>query len=159
MKMSDKGRQLLTQWEGKKSKVYQDSAGLPTIGVGHLLTKDELSSGKILILGMATRYEEGLSDVAIDGLLRQDLVGAEAAVSTGIEALLSQSQFDALVSFVFNVGRQAFMSSTLRKVLNAGKFVEVPTQLRRWNRAGGKVVTGLVNRREAEIKLFETGYP
>ncbi len=155
MKMSDRGRELLTQWEGKSAKVYKDSAGLPTIGVGHLLTKDELASGKILILGVSTKYSEGLTTSQIDQLLVQDLAGAEGAVNSGVEAALTQNQFDALVSFVFNVGRTAFYNSTLRKVLNAGKYREVPNQLRRWNRAGGVVIAGLSNRRENEIKLFE----
>lgn len=155
MKMSDRGRELLTQWEGKSAKVYKDSAGLPTIGVGHLLTKDELASGKILILGIATKYGEGLTASQIDQLLVQDLAGAEGAVNSGVEAALTQNQFDALVAFVFNVGRTAFYNSTLRKVLNAGKYREVPNQLRRWNRAGGVVIAGLSNRRENEIKLFE----
>lgn len=154
MKMSDRGRELLTQWEGKSAKVYKDSAGLPTIGVGHLLTKDELASGKILILGVSTKYSEGLTTSQIDQLLVQDLAGAEGAVNSGVEAALTQNQFDALVSFVFNVGRTAFYNSTLRKVLNAGKYREVPNQLRRWNRAGGVVIAGLSNRRENEIKLF-----
>lgn len=154
MRMSDRGRELLTQWEGKSAKVYKDSAGLPTIGVGHLLTKDESASGKILILGISTKYGEGLTASQIDQLLVQDLAGAEGAVNSGVEAALTQNQFDALVSFVFNVGRTAFYNSTLRKVLNAGKYKEVPNQLRRWNRAGGVVVAGLSNRRENEIKLF-----
>ncbi len=155
MKMSDRGRELLTQWEGKSAKVYKDSAGLPTIGVGHLLTKDELASGKILILGISTKYGEGLTVSQIDQLLVQDLAGAEGAVNSGVEAALTQNQFDALVSFVFNVGRTAFYNSTLRKVLNVGKYKEVPSQLRRWNRAGGVVIAGLSTRRENEIKLFE----
>lgn len=155
MRMSEKGRHLLTQWEGKEAKVYKDSAGLLTIGVGHLLTKDEIASGKILILGIATKYSDGLTDHQIDQLLVQDLAGAEGAVNSGIDAALNQNQFDALVSFVFNVGRTAFYNSTLRKLLNLGKYKEVPDQLRRWNRAGGVVIPGLSIRRENEIKLFE----
>lgn len=155
MRMSAEGRALLAEWEGKRNAVYSDSAGLPTIGVGHLLTRDELASGKILILGMATKYHEGLSDLEVDKLLSQDLAGAEGAVNCGVEAPLNQHQFDALVSFVFNVGRQAFYGSTLRKALNHKKYLEVPTQLKRWNRSGGKVIEGLVNRRDNEIKLFE----
>lgn len=155
MKMSTEGRTLLTQWEGKRNEVYTDSAGLPTIGVGHLLTRDELSSGKILLLGIPVKYHNGLTGLEIDKLLSQDLAGAEGAVNCGVEAPLNQNQFDAIVSFVFNVGRTAFFGSTLRKALNHRKYLEVPTQLRRWNRSGGQVVQGMVNRRENEIKLFE----
>lgn len=155
MRMSNHGRELLTEWEGSRHEVYLDEAGLPTIGVGHLLAKDELASGKILIFGEPVKYHDGLSNLQIDRLLTQDLAGAEGAVNSGVNIGLNQNQFDALVSFVFNVGRQAFYTSTLRKVLNDGKYVKVPEQLRRWNRSGGKVVQGLINRRENEIKLFE----
>ena len=84
MKMSDKGRELLKQWEGVRNKVYLDSAGLPTIGCGHLLTKDELTSGKILICAMAVPYKDGLLDEDIDRLLAQDLAWSEGAVNVGI---------------------------------------------------------------------------
>lgn len=154
MRMSDNGRKLLTEWEGKKDKVYRDSAGLLTIGVGHLLTKDEITSGKILIAGVPVKYEAGLTDQQIDKLLEQDLSWAESAVNTYIDVELNQNQFDSLVSFTFNVGKQAFFSSTLRKVLNQCRYDLVPAQLMRWVRAGGNVVDGLVNRRNNEIKLF-----
>lgn len=153
-KMSDNGRRLLTQWEGKENRVYRDSAGLLTIGVGHLLTKDEITSGKILIAGVPVKYESGLTDQQIDKLLEHDLSWAESAVNTYIDVELNQNQFDSLVSFTFNVGKQAFYSSTLRKVLNQGRYDLVPAQLMRWVRAGGNVVDGLVNRRNNEIKLF-----
>lgn len=155
MRMSDNGRKLLQEWEGTERKVYLDSAGLQTIGCGHLLTKDELTSGKILILGMPVKYREGLNDLQIDQLLTQDLSASENAVNTGVDVELNQNQFDALCSFVFNVGRQAFYSSTLRKLLNSGSYDEVAGQLRRWNKSGGNVVSGLANRRENEIELFQ----
>ena len=154
MRMSDNGRKLLTQWEGKENKVYRDSAGLLTIGVGHLLTKDEITSGKILIAGVPVKYVNGLTDEQIDCLLAQDIVPAESSINTGIEVPLNQYQFDALCSFCFNIGKQAFFSSTLRKVLNQGRYDLVPAQLMRWVRAGGNVVDGLVNRRNNEVKLF-----
>lgn len=64
MKMSDNGRHLLTQWEGKEGKVYHDSAGLLTIGVGHLLSKDEIVSGKIMFVGVPVKYEPGLRQIS-----------------------------------------------------------------------------------------------
>lgn len=155
-KMSDNGRALLTQWEGKENRVYRDSAGLPTIGVGHLLTRDEISSGKILIDGMPVKYGNGLADQQIDKLLEQDLAWAESAVNTYIDVELNQNQFDALVSFTFNIGKQAFHSSTLRRVLNQGRYDLVPEQLARWNRAGGNVIQGLIKRRKHEIDLFNS---
>lgn len=157
-KMSDNGRRLLTEWEGKENHVYRDSAGLLTIGVGHLLTKDEITSGKILIAGVPVKYANGLTDQQIDRLLEHDLAWAESSVNTYIDVPLNQNQRDALISFTFNVGKQAFFSSTLRKVLNQGRYDLVPEQLARWNRAGGKVLQGLINRRNNEIELFNGGY-
>ena len=154
--MSDNGRRLLTQWEGKETHVYRDSAGLPTIGVGHLLTRDEITSGKIMIAGVPVKYASGLTDQQIDRLLEHDLAWAESSVNTYIDVPLNQNQRDALISFTFNVGKQAFFSSTLRKVLNQGRYDLVPEQLARWNRAGGKVIHGLVKRRNHEIDLFNS---
>lgn len=154
MKMSTHGLDLLKQWEGFESKVYKDSAGLPTIGVGHLLTKSELSSGKISINGVTVQYVNGLTDTQVLDLLSQDVRPAEKAVNTNAKVVLNQNQFDALVSFTFNVGVGAFTGSTLLKLLNQGQYAEVPNQLLRWTRAGGQVVQGLVNRRQNEIKLW-----
>jgi len=154
MQMSPHGLELLEQWEGFKTTVYKDSAGLPTIGVGHLLTKSELSSGKITINGVPVKYGDGLTEQQVTDLLAQDVQPAAAAVNNNVKVPLNQNQFDALVSFTFNVGVGAFTSSTLLKVLNQGQYDEVPTQLLRWTRAGGQVVQGLVNRRNNEIKLW-----
>ena len=155
MRMSEHGRELLIEWEGYSNEVYQDTAGKFTIGVGHLLTRDELASGKILILGEPVKYHDGLTSLQIDRLLTQDLAGAEGAVNSGVNIGLNQNQFDALVSFVFNVGRQAFYQSTLRRILNEARYTKVPEQMRRWKWSGGEVDHGLINRRENEIKLFE----
>ena len=154
MQMSPQGLQLLEQWEGFELEVYNDSAGLPTIGVGHLLTKSELSSGKITINGVSVKYSDGLTQQQVTDLLAQDVEPAAAAVNNGVKVPLNQNQFDALVSFTFNVGAAAFTGSTLLKLLNQKQYDQVPTQLLRWTRAGGRVVQGLVNRRNNEIKLW-----
>jgi lysozyme len=154
MQMSQNGLELLTQWEGCELKVYNDSAGLPTIGVGHLLTRSELTSGKITIGGVPVKYAAGITQQQAEQLLAQDLDPAEAAVNGGVKVTLSQNQFDALTSFTFNVGVGAFSSSTLLRLLNQGQYAQVPEQLMRWTRAGGRVVQGLVNRRQNEIKLW-----
>jgi lysozyme len=154
MQMSQHGLQLLEQWEGFKTQVYKDSAGLPTIGVGHLLTRSELSSGKIIINGVPVQYSGGLTQQQVTDLLAQDVKPAEQAVTGGVKVALNQNQFDALVSFTFNVGVGAFQGSTLLKLLNQGQYDQVPAQLLRWTRAGGVVVQGLVNRRNNEIKLW-----
>ncbi len=154
--MSQNGTKLLAEWEGLRTEVYDDAAGLPTIGVGHLLTKNERDTGRITIKGQAVDYQQGLSEQQVLDLLAQDLERFEAAVNDGVQVALNQNQFDALVSFAFNVGRQAFKSSTLLKKLNQGLYDEVPEQLRRWNKAGGNVIQGLVNRREKEIALWQS---
>lgn len=154
MRMSAHGRKILTQLEGKENMPYKDSAGLLTVGVGHLLTQDELSSGKIFIRGAAVKYGYGLTDQQIDDLLDQDLERFNKAVSDYVTVPLDQGQFDSLVSFSFNVGTNAFKNSTLLKELNKGHYNEVPNQLRRWVYSGGQKVQGLVNRRETEVKLW-----
>jgi lysozyme len=154
MQMSQHGLELLQQWEGFKLNVYKDSAGLATIGVGHLITKPELASGEIVIGGVSVPYAGGLTDQQVLDLLSQDVEPAEQAVNNGVKVPLNQNQFDALVSFTFNVGVGAFQSSTLLKVLNQQQYDQVPEQLLRWTRAGGKVVQGLVNRRQNEINLW-----
>lgn len=145
MRLSDKGLQLLKQWEGCKLRVYKDAAGLPTIGVGHLLTREELVGGK---------YDDGITEAEAMELLAQDVAPAEKAVS-GVKVPLTQNQFDALVSFVFNVGTGAFRKSTLLRKLNSGDYAAVPVELRKWTRAAGKRVPGLVNRRDNEILLWK----
>jgi len=155
MEISDNGKRKIMEWEGSRTRPYRDAGGKLTIGVGHLLTKSELSSGKILIKGKAVLFAAGLSDQQILDLLGQDLAGAEQAVNDGVEVDLNQSQFDTLVSFSFNVGNTAFKNSTLLRLLNQGEYDAVPAQLRRWVRCNGKVVQGLVNRREQEIELWQ----
>lgn len=154
MQMSERGKELLSQWEGMEANVYRDVAGLPTIGVGHLLSKDELTSGKIVIDGQAVKYADGLTHAQIIALLGQDLAIFEQAVNDSVQVTLQQHQFDALVSFAFNVGAAAFRGSTLLKRLNEGKYSDVPNQLKRWVYAGGQKVQGLINRRHNEIQLW-----
>jgi lysozyme len=155
MIFSQNGIELLKRVEGSSPHLYNDSAGLPTIGVGHLLTRDELSSGKINILGAHVKYSSGLTEIQIEKLLSHDAAFAEGAVNV-CDINLTQNQFDALVCFVFNIGRGAFNQSTLKKHLVAGNLNKIPEQLRRWIYAGGKISKGLIGRREQEIKLFLT---
>lgn len=150
------GKNLFKEWEGLVTLAYLDSGGEPTIGIGHLLTRSERTSGKIIIRGQAVSYQNGLTEQQCWDLLDQDLDQAEKAVSDAVTVPLNQNQFDALVSFVFNVGTGAFHGSTLLKLLNQRQYNQVPAQLRRWIRDNGKVVQGLVNRREKEIVLWNT---
>ncbi|HSH71473.1 MAG TPA: lysozyme [Methylophilaceae bacterium] len=156
MKVGESGKQLFKLWEGLEKKVYLDSGGAPTIGVGHLLTRSERTSGKLVLDGVAYDYRKGLTEAECWALLDQDLVGAEKCVNDAVKVKINQNQYDALISFVFNVGNAAFTGSTLLKLLNQGLYIEVPAQLRRWNKDNGHVVLGLTNRREKEIVLWNT---
>ena len=145
MQTSEKGLEFITKHEGEVLSVYDDVAGFPTIGVGHLIRDDDPD------------FSGGITHVQAIELLREDARHAEDSVSSRVTVDLTQTQYDALVSFVFNIGGGAFRNSTLRRLLNQGQYDDVPEQLRRWNKAGGRVVQGLKNRREAECRLWQDG--
>ncbi len=151
--ITKRGFDLLISCEGMRLEAYRDSAGLLTIGVGHLLTRSELSSGKLLVRGEPLRWADGITRKQALDLLDVDLDVAEEAVER-LAPNLPDHRFDALVSFVFNVGVGAFERSTLLARLRGGDLEAVPAQLRRWNRAAGVVVAGLVARREREAALW-----
>ena len=161
MKISQTGLRMLALWEGQikedgKHIAYDDGAGFLTIGIGHLLTEDELDTGEILIEGELIDYANGLTDEEANFLLSEDLTWAQDAVNKQVEVFLLQNQFDTLVSFVFNIGETNFKSSTLLRVLNEANYAEVPTQLKRWNKADGKVMRGLIIRRQNEIDQWNS---
>ena len=135
---------FIRELEGSKSRAYKDVAGLDTIGVGHLITSGEKSL-----------LSKALSDKEIDELLLSDLKPVEAAIAAQVKIALSQNSFDALASFVFNVGLGAFKKSTLLKKINAGKAAEeITKEFMKWVKAGGKTVTGLQNRRAKEAERY-----
>jgi lysozyme len=160
MKLSDNGRKLLAEWEGVKLQVYNDQAGYPTIGVGHKLNAEELGSGMILINGDTVAYKNGLTYQQALDLLAQDVVSREGAVNHYVKVPLNQNQFDALVSFAFNVGIHNFSSSTLLTKLNAGQYDQVPVQLMKWvyvhHNGAPEVSQELVHRRTKEVTLWNT---
>lgn len=158
MEMSQKGIDLLSDWEGIKCKVYLDAASKRTIGIGHLLTVEELVSGVLSIGGKAIQWQDGLSREQVKELLAQDLKSRERTINHLVETPLTQDQFDALVSLVFNIGEGAFAESTVLKRINNGDLDRVPAAFRMWNKVGGKINEGLVERREKEIKLFTGQY-
>lgn len=141
MKTDKKGIELIKEFEGCKLKAYQDSVGVWTIGYGH--TKG-VKKGDVITQEQA------------DEFLIDDLEDAENAVNRLVKVALNQDQYDALVSFTFNLGAGNFQSSTLLKLLNQGKYSEASEQFTRWVFAGGKKLNGLVRRREAEQKLFRS---
>lgn len=133
----------LKQWEGCRLVAYRDSGGVWTIGYGH--------TGLDVYSGMKISQERA------DRLLASDLLRFERAVNEAVKVALSDNQYGALVSFAFNVGVDAFKKSTLLRKLNRGEYSAVPGELARWNKAGGKTLAGLVNRRAAEAGLWATG--
>lgn len=142
--LSEQGVSFIARFEGFSSNIYLDAVKKPTIGYGHL------------IKGGETFPSGGISQEEALDLLAKDAEIASRAIRKYTKVKLTQAQFDALVSFAFNVGNGAFQKSTLLKKLNAGNYAEVPSELMRWNKAGGKVLDGLTRRRREEGLLFST---
>lgn len=152
--------------ESVEPYVYTCPAGHQTIGVGHKITAHELETGLLLIDGLAVRWIDGLNAEQIDGLMRADLAAAERMVESCVTVPLTDNQFAALVSLCFNIGAAAFKESSVVRVLNQGHYDLVPGFMRLWNKITVRVVDvdgikkvkkvsqGLVNRREAEIRLW-----
>ena len=145
--ISPHGLDKLKQWEGLKTKAYKDAGGVWTIGYGHTAAAGTPAPHQ----GMVITASEA------ESILLKDLTQYEAAVENNVNVKLNDNQFAALVSFAFNVGINAFKNSTLLKKLNSGNFDAVPVELRKWVKAGGKKVQGLVNRRQAEGYLWMEG--
>lgn len=146
MKTSENGIELLKRFEGLELEAYQDIAGIWTIGYGH--TGDDVQPGM------------KLTEREAEELLRRDLKPREQAVSNAVKVSLNQNEFDALVSFVYNVGAAAFRGSTALKRLNRGDRIGAADALTWWNKAtvSGvlREVLGLTRRRAAEKALFLT---
>lgn len=144
MQTSDKGISLIKQFEGCKLTAYQDSVGVWTIGYGWTQPVD----GKPIRAGMTIKQETA------ERLLKTGLVSYESDVSRLVKVDLTQGQFDALVSFTYNLGAGSLSTSTLLRKLNSGDYAGAADEFLRWNKAGGKVLNGLTRRREAERALF-----
>lgn len=151
-RLSPRGAQFIAAFEGFVRYPYNDAAGNATIGYGHLLHKGGVTAADRQRWGTISKAT-GLK------LLEQDAQKAADAVARLVRPrIMSQARFDALVSFVFNVGVGAFEKSELLKKLNSGpRRKGAAAELLRWDRAGGRVLVGLERRREAEKRLFETG--
>lgn len=140
MRISQNGIDLIKRFEGCRTKAYQDTGGVYTIGWGHI---KGVKRGDTAMLAECEKF------------LQDDLADAEEALSDLVKVPLHQNQYDALCAFVFNVGKKRFESSTLLKKLNAGLFDQAAAQFLRWIYDNGKVITGLVNRRQSESDLFK----
>jgi lysozyme len=141
VKISLEGLSLIKKFEGLRLKAYKCSANVLTIGYGH--TGGVKETDKITL-------EEA------DSLLEKDIAKFEEYVSDNVIVKLNQSQFDALVAWTFNLGPGNLRESTMLKKLNNQEYESVPFEMRRWNKAGGKTLDGLIRRREAESLLFES---
>ncbi|MDH0199138.1 lysozyme, partial [Enterobacter cloacae] len=126
MQTSEKGIALIKQFEGCKLTAYQDSVGVWTIGYGWTQPVD----GKPIRAGMTIKQETA------ERLLKTGLVSYEIDVSRLVKVSLTQGQFDALVSFTYNLGARSLSTSTLLRKLNAGDYAGAADEFLRWNKAG-----------------------
>ena len=140
MEISQEGISLIKKFEGCKLESYQCAAGVWTIGYG---------STHGVSQGMVITHERA------ESLLMEDIEVYEEEVNKAVQVDIDQCMFDSLVSWTFNLGGANLNSSTMLKVLNSKDFDNVPEQIKRWNKAGGKVNEGLIRRREAEALLFQ----
>lgn len=140
MRISQKGLNLIKEFEGLELRAYKDSVGVVTIGYG--------STGPHVSMGMTITADQA------EALLKNDVNRFEKGVMDLVTAPITQNQFDALVSFSFNLGLGNLKASTLLRKLNSLDYVGAANEFPRWNKAGGKVLAGLTRRREAEKKLF-----
>lgn len=143
MKISQKGIEVIKKFEGCKLEAYKCPAGVWTIGYG---------TTKGVSAGMKITKEKA------EELLKVDVEKFEKSVLKLVKVDLNQSQFDALVSFAYNLGEGNLSSSTLLKMLNNKDYYGASQEFIRWNKAGGKVLNGLIRRRETERNLFNS-YP
>lgn len=146
--IGDAGVELIRRFESFQANLYNDPAGHCTIGYGTLVHRGKCDGSE------SKEYRDGITEARATELLRASAADAAAAVSGSVTVALNQNQFDALVSFTYNIGNQAFRDSTLLTKLNGGDYTAVPVEMRKWVKSGGKTLQGLVNRREAEIELF-----
>jgi lysozyme len=156
MQVSDKAIAIITHHEGLRFKPYRCPAKLWTIGVGHVLYPDQ---GKIPLAErdaypLRTEDNRTFSQAEVNGILRADLARFESGVSKLVAVPLTQGNFDALVSFSFNVGLGTLQRSTLRQKLNRGDKEGAAEELLKYCMAGGKILKGLQNRRIDEKALF-----
>lgn len=142
MKTSQKGLDLIKRFEGFSARPYKCPAGKMTIGYGHVIRPAE--------------NLDKINPEQAETLLREDVGIAEGCIRRNVKTGLSQSQFDALVSFIYNVGTQAFEKSYLLRLLNQGDSERAARQFSRWVFARGVPLPGLIARRTAEKLMFLT---
>jgi lysozyme len=139
-KTSQKGIELIKEFEGCRLEAYLDSVRVETVGYGH--------TGPDVYMGLVITREKA------EALLQGDLKKFETGVMSLVKVKLNQNQFDALVSFSFNLGLNNLRKSTLLLRLNNGDYA-VGNEFEKWNKAGTVPLAGLTRRRKAERELFE----
>lgn len=146
MKISDKGLDIIKQFESLKLKAYKDAVGIWTIGWGTI----RYPSGEKVKEGQQITYEAAEGYLKYDVSLKTKLV---SALLSGVS--LNQNQIDAIISFTYNVGVGALTRSTLlKKVKQNPSDPSIELEFLKWNKAGGKVLNGLTKRRQAESDLY-----
>ena len=158
MKISKAGIDLIKHFEGVRLKPYKCPAQLWTIGVGHVMYPDQhhLSIDGRRHFPLKPEHKRSFTEAEVNELLRNDLCLFEAGVERLCGRSLSQCQFDALVSFVFNLGLGTLQRSTLKSKLTRGDIKGAADQFLKFSMAGGKILPGLQRRRIAERTMFLT---
>ncbi|QXF34290.1 lysozyme [Photorhabdus luminescens] len=139
MQISEKGLSKLKAYEGLSLTAYRCPAGVWTIGYGHT---------------RGVKPGDVVTDKQAEQFLLEDLAPVYLTIKSNVKVSLTQGQFDALCSFIFNCGTGAFVRSTLLKKLNAGDYKGAANQFIEWNKAGGRVLPGLDARRASERTMF-----
>ena len=153
LKASPSLARFITDFEKSIPYVHDDPKGNKTVGVGHKLTVQDISTNSVLIGGVRVPLSRNLSEPEIQTLLLQDIAAeGETYVRRLVKVPLTQNQFDALCSFTFNVGGGKLAGSTLLKELNKGNYADIPNLLMEWT--GIPKLAGLVTRREKEALLW-----
>lgn len=159
MQLSKQGRELLKKVEGCSLVPYDDQKGLSsapiqywvkgaTIGVGHLINQAEWP-----------KYKNGITQAEADSLFEKDLKPFEDAVNSAIKVKICQHHFDALVILCFNIGQANFKTSSVVKMVNgeSSSYRSLKEAWLAWNKSQGKVMQGLINRRNAEWQIYTQG--
>lgn len=142
MEISEDGIALVRQSEGLRLAAYQDAGGKWTVGYGH--TGHDVYDGLVI------------TEAEAEELLHNDLLSSQLYVNFLVKAPLTQGMFDALVDWTFNLGLKRLKQSTMLKLLNEGNYAGAKAELLKWDRVGEVVVEGLLHRRQAEAKLWDS---
>ena len=156
MKVSDKAIKAIIHHEGVRYKPYRCPANLWTIGVGSVLYPKQglMTLSERLLMPLDPKDNRIFTKDEVDAILKADLRRFERGVLRYCPGLITQGQFDALVSFSFNVGLGTLQRSTLRQKHNRAEFDGAAAEFLKYTKGGGKVLKGLVNRRKDEMKIY-----